>query len=517
MRGYRLGIHGGNISDADLLLRQDVQITTDGGRPPLQSEDAPELTAEFVVDGGAPLQPVISPDGCWVVYAVAPVGRRGEHRLSALWVAAADGSSPPGKLTAGTAADSDPRWAPDSASLFFLSDRTGSVQLHRIRLAGGEAEALTNWRGDISDVCPLAHGLLAAVVATDEPDKEHERRRAERDDAMVWGEQVSRSRLRLLDFSTGEMRVVDGLGDRHVVGLAQRPDGGPLAVISWVSPDIDPGVFTNELHVINPQTGAVRDLGGIETEAGSLAWWQADGSWHLTYLAIPEPNGGRAVFDLAVPAAGAGGHHRNLTEGMDICPAGLAQVTGGPPLALFADGLDTAIYRLDPGLQRFRRVSVMNGLVDSLTVSRSGKVAVLATTSYEPQDVQAGLPGGRLLRVSDTRPELRRIRWGTQERLSYQASDGLGLDGLLILPAGRSRSDGPFPLVTLVHGGPYTRYADMLMLHPYAPGQWLATAGYAVFLPNPRGAKATAITSRRRSRARSAAANGPISSAALTC
>ena len=36
------------------------------------SEDAPELTAELVVDGVVPSQPVISPDGCWVAYVVAP-------------------------------------------------------------------------------------------------------------------------------------------------------------------------------------------------------------------------------------------------------------------------------------------------------------------------------------------------------------------------------------------------------------------------------------------------------------
>ncbi len=439
------------------------------------------------MDGAAPQQPVISPDGCWVVYAVAPVGWGGERRLSALWVAAADGSSAPRKLTAGTANDSGPRWAPDSASLCFLSDRTGSVQLHRIQLDGGEAEALTGWRGDISDACPLADSLLVAVIATDEPDEDHERRLAERDDAVVWGEQLPRGRLRLLDVSTGQLRVVRGLGDRHVVELAQRPDGGPLAAISWASPEIDPGELTNELHLIDPRTGAVRDLGRIETSASSLAWWQADGSWHLTCLASPGPNGGRAVFDIAVPAAGGGGQHRNLTEGMDSCPAELAQVAGGPPLALFAGGLDTAICQLDPGQQRFRRVAAMKGLAGSLTASHTGQVAVLATTSYEPENVHARPPGGPLIRVSDTRPELRRIGWGIQERLSYQACDGLGLDGLLILPAGKTRADGPFPLITLVHSGPYDRYADRLMLHPHAPGQWLAAGGYAVFLPNPRG------------------------------
>ena len=41
--------------------------------------------------------------------------------------------------------------------------------------------------------------------------------------------------------------------------------------------------------------------------------------------------------------------------------------------------------------------------------------------------------------------------------------------------------------MTWVHGGPDARYADQFMLAPHSPGQWLATAGYAVFLPNPRG------------------------------
>jgi dipeptidyl aminopeptidase/acylaminoacyl peptidase len=452
------------------------------------SEDIPKLTAESVVDGVVPSQPVISPDGRWVAYVVAPVGRRDERRVCAVWVAAVDGSSPPRKLTAGTAADSDPRWAPDSASVFFLSDRAGSRQLYRIRLGGGEAEVLTDWRGEISDARPLADAGLVAVVATDEPTEEDKRRRAERDDAFVWGQQLPPARLRLLDLATGELRTVDGLGDRHVVEVAPRPDGGALGVISWVSPEIDPGVITNELHVVDPATGAVDDLGRIGTEAESPAWWRADGDWHLAYLAMPEPYSSSAVYDVDVAADA--GVHRDLTEGMAVCPTSLAQVADGPPLALFADGLDTAIYRLDPRLGRFECVAARDGLVDSLTACRSGEViAALASTSYEPKNVQAGPPGGPLVRLSDTQPDLRTISWGTQERLSYPASDGLGLDGLLVLPPGRSRADGPFPLITWVHGGPYSRYCDQFMLAPHSPGQWLAAAGYAVFLPNPRGGR----------------------------
>src|SRR6204780_5000314 len=86
------------------------------------SVDTRVLTAELVVDGAVPKQPEISPDGRWVAYVVAPVGRRGERRLSAVWLAAADGSLPPRQLTAGTAADSGPRRGAGSAAPFSILD-----------------------------------------------------------------------------------------------------------------------------------------------------------------------------------------------------------------------------------------------------------------------------------------------------------------------------------------------------------------------------------------------------------
>src|SRR3984957_10344533 len=218
------------------------------GKARCMGEDAPELTAELVVDGAVPSQPVVSPDGRWVAYVGAPVGRGGERDLRALWLVAADGSATPWKLTAGTAADCDPRWAPDSASVFFLSDRSGSRQLPRAPVGGGEAEVLTDWRGEISDARPLADGRLVAVVAADEPTEEDDRRRAERDDAFVWGQQLRRGRLRVLDLATGELRTADGLGDRHAVELAARPDGVALAAISWAGPDNDPGASTGALQ-----------------------------------------------------------------------------------------------------------------------------------------------------------------------------------------------------------------------------------------------------------------------------
>jgi dipeptidyl aminopeptidase/acylaminoacyl peptidase len=450
--------------------------------------DKQELTAELVVDGHLPSNPVLSPDGRQVVFVVTPAGQAGEHPTSALWIAAADGSSPPWALTAGSAKDSAPKWAADSESVFFLSDRVkpGTAQLHRIRLAGGEAESCATWQGGIRRFLPLADPTVVAFLASDEPTASDERRKRLRDDVKVAGERVRPARLRLLDLGTREVRTPAGFGDRHVVEVVQRPDGGPLAAVTWATPELDPSGYEPALQLLDLESGATRDLGQARMPASALTWWHAETGWHLAYVALTPPGliGGEAVFDVAVPVSGAG-EHRNLTTGMTVCPLELA-VGSGELLALFADGLDTAIHRLDPGELTFAEVSRVEGWALSLTAS-GDVVAAIVSTAYEPKDVFAGPPHGPLTRLSDTQPKLRSVEWGTQERLAYRASDGLPLDGLLILPPGKSRQDGPFPLVTLIHGGPDARYTDSLALKWAPSGQWLAAAGYAVFQPNPRG------------------------------
>jgi dipeptidyl aminopeptidase/acylaminoacyl peptidase len=472
-----------------------------------QTGEAPAaLTAELIVDGDQAAEPVISPDGRWVAWTAAPSGER-DRPVSHLWLAPADGRTAPVQLTGGDApggpAEGDeparlPRWSPDSAWLFYVA----GAEIRRVRVAsGGPAEGantVLRWSGEISGLAPLAGGRLAAVVAGDEATDADKRRQAERDDAMVWSQRAVRQhwlwhRLRLLDLASGELTVVAGLAGRHVVDLAQRPDGGPvaaLAVLSWECPDYEPGVFTARLHVAGLDDGNVVDLGPVGQEAHSPAWWRGGDGWHVAWVAAVTPGENAAAFDVAVPVAGTpAGEPANLTAEMTACPAELVQVAAGPPAALFAEGLDTALYRLDPAGPSFRRETGWAGGVAGLSVSGDAAViAVLAGPARTPHDVHAGPPDG-LVRVSDTRPELRGIAWGTQERLSWRAADGLELDGVLVLPPGRGRADGPFPLVTMIHGGPYGRWADDLIVDWWSFGQWLAAAGFAVFHPNQRGSQ----------------------------
>ena len=221
---------------------------------------------------------------------------------------------------------------------------------------------------------------------------------------------------------------------RHVAEVARHPDGRH-AVITWSSPKIDPGLLNPALHVVETD-GAVTDLGATPAAAGSPVWWGDE----VCYLALTPPHlqGGNAVFDQ---------RHHNLTEGMRACPIDLVQDDGDAPIMVVATGLDTEFHRLD------------------------GRFLGRVTGSHLPPRYR----------------DLDGIPWSVQERLHYQARDGLELDGLLVLPLGKTRRDGPSRLVTIVHGGPYDRWTDDLQLHWVPSAQWFAHQGIATFLPNPRG------------------------------
>ena len=71
---------------------------------------------------------------------------------------------------------------------------------------------------------------------------------------------------------------------------------------------------------------------------------------------------------------------------------------------------------------------------------------------------------------------------GTLEPVAWTAPDGTLIDGLVACPAG----EGPFPLITYVHGGPVWAWRSRwTMGYPYTA--LFVRNGFAVFHPNPRG------------------------------
>ena len=436
-----------------------------------------ELTAELLVDRLYAREVAVSPDGRLVVFVASAVGQREEHPQSAVWLAQAEVAESARPFTSGTAEDKAPRFAPDGSLLYFLSDREERkvAQLYRVRLDGGDAERLTEGKPGIAAYAPLADGTRVALLSADAPSQEDERRERERDDASIFGDWKPQ-RLRLLDLGTHETRTLAASGERHVRSVVPAPSGSLAAVVLWETPELDNIGRAGELAVVDLDADEIVAGWPLVAAGASVAW---TGDRGLCVLG-PIEAGGQAGFGVFVVGLDDD-ELRLVTAELDADPIELAV---DAPVFAVARGLDSYLARLEG--DELLPLGRHAGTVNQLGASRDGGV-VACRLNHRLPDVWAGTPDGELLRVSDLAPELVDVEWGPQERLAWHAPDGLELDGLLILPPGQTRGDGPFPLVLLLHGGPYWRFGDDLQLSWDSPAQWLATAGYAVFCPNPRG------------------------------
>lgn len=89
--------------------------------------------------------PVVSPNGHWVAFTVARVDLERNTTVTQVWMAAADGASPPRPVTGGEH-DGNPAFSPDSRTLVFTSRRSpakAEATLHALAVdAPGETRTL---------------------------------------------------------------------------------------------------------------------------------------------------------------------------------------------------------------------------------------------------------------------------------------------------------------------------------------------------------------------------------------
>jgi dipeptidyl aminopeptidase/acylaminoacyl peptidase len=96
---------------------------------------------------------------------------------------------------------------------------------------------------------------------------------------------------------------------------------------------------------------------------------------------------------------------------------------------------------------------------------------------------------GRLVRLGAERPDVQPERMALTDFVRVKARDGLEIPCLLTLPrtaAGAPRDEPRWPLVVLVHGGPWVRGSAWRW---DAEAQFLASRGYAVLQPEFRGSE----------------------------
>jgi dipeptidyl aminopeptidase/acylaminoacyl peptidase len=436
--------------------------------------------------------PRLHPDGTTVAFVVSHIDPEERDYRSAIWIAAADGSSPPRRFTSGEKRDSSPRWSPDGSQLAFTSSRgeAKTGQLYVIPAEGGEARKLTDLKEDPSDLVWSPDGsriAFCARVRDEAYEEEDDRKRRPRRftrlnyklDNVGWtGDRRQQLFVVPADGSEEPTQLTDG--DFEHGSPAWSPDGSKLALVSARSDfwDIE---LASHVYVMDASGGEPTQL-TTETEGGCEApVWSPDGS-QIAFLYTPGtfdwPHHGQVAV---VPAEG--GAHRLLTESLDrTCapypPIGEPIWDDGRILFALEDHGNVHVYAV-PADGAGAPELVLGGerVVTGFDLA-DGTMVYTATSATAPAELYNG--DHALTQVGSAFAAGRRLV--EPERFTAVSEDGSEVDAWVVRPPDFEEGRR-YPTLLTIHGGPFSQYSTGL----FDEIQVYAAAGYVVLFANPRG------------------------------
>jgi dipeptidyl aminopeptidase/acylaminoacyl peptidase len=379
----------------------------------------------------------------------------------------------------GSGANHQPRWAPDSRRLAFISNRADrhEAQLYLIDINGGEARALTDLRGVVGDPKWSADGRSIAFLynGTLEPNKRPD------PDPIVVDAAPRFNRVWILDVETRALRAITS-SDCHVFEYDWSPDGKTLAALTSPHPNPAESWYSAQLHTVDAATGEIRQVCQMPHQVGRLTW-SPDSASIAFVSGVMSDQGNVAGEVYLIPAVGD--EPVNLTPTTDHSITWIQWRDEG--ILYGSRQVDSTVLGwIDPksGAQRpiSRGAYSINGWGAQQVSAGQGKTFAALRESYtEPPNVFIGsLADGAWSPLTELSPDLPPLR---VENRYWRGGDGDSIHGFLVYPPGYTPGRR-YPLFAHVHGGPSWGYV------PRFVSLWerlLIARGCLVFLPNPRG------------------------------
>ncbi|MBB5720338.1 dipeptidyl aminopeptidase/acylaminoacyl peptidase [Stakelama sediminis] len=480
---------GGPITPADIMKlhdMRDVALSPDGKtvlftvQQQMSTFNSPHRTIWTVPgDGSAPARPFIvsagvdaaphwSPDGKWVAFLSNRPDPllRGKDGSFAFSMEAVPGSSPP---VAGTPPAATPQ------------PGTSSTQLWLMPVHGGEAIPLTAMPSDVTDIAWSPDGTKIAFLSVDPQTAAEKAAKAAGKNWIEVDHDTHFSRLWILDLATHTARRVSP-GSINVSAMDWSPDGKRMALRIADTPGINDYFYHSRIVLFDPATGKVGKT--LLDHAAEGPFWSPDGKSVLgEAIRLPGFIGlGVRICDVAT------GTVRALADAYPALFTNVRWSTDGKSvLALSFEKTRSNIVRIAADTGTVTPVVTLNGESSDFDVSADGKRMVAQLSSPDrPSDVWT-IADGKARPITRINAEVEHWKLGKVRQIHWKNhKDGKTIYGVLVTPPDY-RPGTPTKMVVQIHGGPeWAWWAGWLgSWHEWA--QMLATHGYVVFLPNPRG------------------------------
>jgi dipeptidyl aminopeptidase/acylaminoacyl peptidase len=447
----------------------------------------------------------VSPDGKWLVFNLRATDLEANRGRTDIWLVGADGQGLR-RLTSHPASDFGARWAPCGKKIYFLSTRSGSSQVWRLRIDGGEAEQVTDLPLDVGNLVVSPDGKLLAVTMEVFPG-ETPAATAKTLEAIAgrkatgrffdklfirhwdtWSD-GRRSHLFAVPASGGEAKdlipALDADTPSKPFGGAEEiafaPDGLHLVFTAKDAGREEAWSTNFDLYVV-PVDGSAppRNLTAANKAWDTMPVFSPDGKT-LAYLAMARPGYEADRFRIMLrPWPDKTGPERVLAEAWDFSVAGMAWSPDGTRILATAPNKgQTSLFAIDA------KTGVAATVVERGTVAGFGaagdRIVFERNDLRSPAEIYSVRPDGSDERAV-TRINAGRVaaaRMGDAEQFTFKGWNNETVHGYVVKPVDFDAAK-KYPVAFLIHGGPQGSFGNNF--HYRWNPQAYAGAGYAAVM-----------------------------------
>ncbi len=397
-----------------------------------------------------------------------------------IYAANANGSAPM-RITAcpgGKCEENGIAWSPNGAQLAFLSDAAVKGQMQAYVAALGKsarARRLTTYKGFVQSLRWSPDGKTVAALYTENAEKKAGPVEALAPLIGVIDTKLYSQRIALIDAATGHSRLLTPNG-LYIYEYDWSPSGDAI-VYTAAPPPGDDNWYIARLYTIDVRSRHSAELYRPQWQIAEPRW-SPDGARIAFIEGLMSDEGSTGGDILTIPARGGTPHV--WLEGRHSSPSSVHW--NSRDSILFTENISgenaVSLLELNTG-----RAETLSRGPEQLQFSgtRAASAVIRSSWAHAPE-VWTG-PAGDWKQVTHTNAAAHPA-WGEAKSITW-TNDGLQVQGWLVFPQHYS-AGARYPMVVSVHGGPAG------MVRPSWPsGQFnlslLASRGYFVFFPNPRG------------------------------
>lgn len=480
-----------------------------GGMSAVYSQETHPFTVHDLLAMDRISETQVSPDGKWAVFTLRKTDLEANRGRTDLWLVGVDGAGLR-QLTSHPGSDFSPAWSRDGKSIWFLSTRSGSAQVWRIAIDGGEAEQKTNLPFDAGTFQLSPDNALLAVTmevfpecetldCTQKRDKEIASRKASGriyDKLFIrhWDtwKNGKRSHLFVLPAAGGEaidlMKGMDADCPSKPFGGSEEytftPDSKGLVFTARVAGREEAWSTNFDLYFV-PVDGSAKPKNLTESNP---AWdttpvFSPDGKT-LAYLAMKragyEADRFRIVLKSWPASTSSAGAERVLTEAWDRSPGGITWATDNKTIYTIAGNLGQhSLFAIDAASGNVRTV-VEKGSVRSVGLAGNRLLFGMDHHRSPVELYSVALNGSDVRAVTRINAgTLAKVRMGESEQFTFKGWNDETVYAYVVKPADFDPNK-KYPVAFLIHGGPQGSFGNDF--HYRWNPQTYAGAGYAAVM-----------------------------------